>query len=575
MKLIGTFGILPLLMGIFYWWHFHPNDMVSRHSAAFPEDRQNISCSPSDPDFIWMAGNKFMIPLPGTGNHHYPVSTTNDSTQFYFNQGLTMYYSYHFPEARGSFREAARFDSTAIMAWWGRALVAGPGYNFVYSYRIQPAIKPVLEKMNSLLDQAAPKEKALVWALNQRYQKLPDHDSVAYFPAEYTAAMKKLSADYPDDADIQFLYVDAVMLEHPWNFWRNDGQPQSWTEAVVAVCERAMKMSPEHPAGLHYYIHLTEASRQPEVALTAADKLRLAYPGIAHMVHMSSHEYERNGDYSQGVEVNKLADRNLVMYDSLFPGFFRVKHASHYWAVQSYCAMSGAMHREAMDAAMFTRTLLQLSHDNTYDQYLFMLPSFAQVRAGRWAALISDTSVVQADWSYAKILQAFAKGLAFAHTGELRKARGLLDTCYRYQQDSILYVTDDPTNNLPIYGARVASGILEAEILWAGGKRNAAVAAIRRAVATEDSMTYLEPKEWLLPARQYLGHYLMVQKKFAEAAAVYREDLQMNPGNGWSALGLSQALTARGDRAGSDSAKVISMRSFGKADHQPPGSVYP
>ena len=33
--------------------------------------------------------------MPGWGHHFYKVNTNDDSAQFYFNQGLTMYYSYH------------------------------------------------------------------------------------------------------------------------------------------------------------------------------------------------------------------------------------------------------------------------------------------------------------------------------------------------------------------------------------------------------------------------------------------------------------------------------------------------
>jgi len=48
-------------------------------------------------------------------------------------------------------------------------------------------------------------------------------------------------------------------------------------------------------AALHYYIHLTEASRHPETALPYADALKDLMPGVGHMVHMSTHSYQRNG----------------------------------------------------------------------------------------------------------------------------------------------------------------------------------------------------------------------------------------------------------------------------------------
>ena len=40
-------------------------------------------------------------------------------------------------------------------------------------------------------------------------------------------------------------------------------------------------------------------------------------PGVAHMIHMSSHEYERNGYFALGVDVNDRADEDLMRYKSL------------------------------------------------------------------------------------------------------------------------------------------------------------------------------------------------------------------------------------------------------------------
>ncbi|QEM14033.1 hypothetical protein [Mucilaginibacter rubeus] len=63
---------------------------------------------------------KFIQRLPGWGHHSYAITTGNDSARFYFNQGLTMYYSYHMKEAFASFKEASRFDPSAAMTYWGR-----------------------------------------------------------------------------------------------------------------------------------------------------------------------------------------------------------------------------------------------------------------------------------------------------------------------------------------------------------------------------------------------------------------------------------------------------------------------
>jgi hypothetical protein len=78
----------------------------------------------------------------------------------------------------------------------------------------------------------------------------------------------------------------------------------------------------------------------------------------------------------------------------------------------------------------------------------------------------------------------------------------------------------------------------------------------------------------MLPARQYLGAFLLTLKKPKEAEKVYREDLLWNPGNGWSLLGLYQTLKAQQETGELKKLKALYMYSFSEADVVPSGSVY-
>ena len=55
----------------------------------------------------------------------------------------------------------------------------------------------------------------------------------------------------------------------------------------------------------------------------------------------------------------------------------------------------------------------------------------------------------------------------------------------------------------------------------------------------------MEPPFWYYPTRQSLGATLMRAKRFADAEAVYRKDLEGYPHNGWSMFGLAQSLDAQ------------------------------
>ncbi|MBC7829005.1 MAG: tetratricopeptide repeat protein [Chitinophagaceae bacterium] len=558
-----------LIIGLF-------TNSPNKQSRGVAIEDNSIACAPVFEDIDPMADGKFMVVLPGWGNHQYTISTTNDSAQFYFNQGLNMYYSYHAREANASFKEAARFDPDCAMVYWGQALAMGPAYNFAHGYIMRKEVPGVIGKMNTRNANASEKEKDLIEAMNARYSPDSSDKERKNLNAAYSKKMQALVSKYPDDEDITALYIDAVMLEHPWNFWNNDGSPKEWTPELVGLCEGILKKDRQHPGALHYYIHVTEASRKPERALASADVLKDLLPGVAHMVHMSSHVYERNGSYAKGVEVNEKADQDLVYYDSLVKHLNTVslsRHVPHYFAVQSYCALSGAMYSKGMPLAFRTRKSVSPSYQNTYQQYLYMIPVMAWVRMGKWNEILDDKDEAAQDWTYARLLYHFAKGMAYVNTDDIASAKMHLQRMTEKSKDSILNIIDTPFN-CPAQGVFIAENILNGSILFSEKKFNAAIDCFKKAIHMEDSLIYVEPKDWMIPARQYLGAYLMKLKRHPEAEKIYREDLVFNPGNGWSLLGLYQTLKAQGKYGEAAIHRTGYLKSFSAADQIPTGSVY-
>ena len=91
----------------------------------------------------------------------------------------------------------------------------------------------------------------------------------------------------------------------------------------------------------------------------------------------------------------------------------------------------------------------------------------------------------------------------------------------------------------------VANHMIEGELLIAEGKLDPGLEELRAALTLEDALKYDEPPSWMIPLRHTIGANLMHAGRFAEAEQVYRDDLKRLPENGWSLLGLSQALAAQ------------------------------
>jgi tetratricopeptide (TPR) repeat protein len=544
--------------------------------SDIPAIETAISCAPPEADPEAASNGKFMNPMPGWGNHVYAISTGNDSTQFYFNQGINFYYSYHLREALASFKEAARFDSSAAMAYWGQALSMGPYFN-VYTYKMKSGVPLALASMNRHRDNATPREQKLIDAMQKRYSNDTTNADRPRLDRAYAGAMFVLVWEFPGDNDIAALYIDAVMLEHKWDFYTMDRTPKPWTPELVTLCEKILNEEPHHPAALHYYIHLTEASAQPSLALAGADILKDDMPGVGHMVHMATHMYQRNGLFSKGVTVNEDANTAANREDSLAPMLGLGKNnVIHIYAVQSYCAMNAGMYRKGTPIYLRVRDKLLASNpafeQDPYSQWVYMLPTVALVRLGKWDEIL-QVNAPSRQWKYAQVIDHFARGMANVRHNHLPAAKSDLDSLEGNLRDSLLAVRLMPFNT-PAESGNVAANILRAEILFAEGRHDAAIAAFNSAAAAEDALIYREPQQWLIPARQYLGMYLLKLKRAQDAEQVYRQDLDRNPGNGWSLLGLYQSLLAQQKSAEAAAVKAKYLAAFDSCDVNPVASAF-
>ena len=541
------------------------------------KDRISIACAPPPHNDIRPdASGRYAPVFPGWGAYHYSIPTSSDSAQFFFDQGLNMYYSYHLTEALASFKEAARHDSNCTMAYWGQALAMGPYYNS-YFYKMPVEVLSALKQMNEAAVKGTQKEKDLTNAMNTRYSADLADNKRSELNRAYAVALSALIKKYPADADIKALYVDAVMLQHVWDFWKTDGTPKAWTPQLVAYCDDILKTHPAHPAALHYQIHLVEASLHPEKALHNADVLKDALPGVPHMVHMSSHMYQRNGLYTKGVEVNKTASALAQQYDTLASNLkLGVFALTHYDAVGTYCAMNANMYEKGKEMSGHLHDLLLTKYpahlSSTFFQYLYMMPMFNAIRCGKWDEIIAMPEP-DTERHYARLLDNFGKGLALVKQANTTAARQKLEQLQALMKDSALRIRNLPFNSA-IQSAVIAEAILKGELLFAEGKTDAAIRSLEDAVSLEDKLIYREPKEWPIPARHFLGARLLQLKRAAKAEQVYRQDLVHNPGNGWALLGLRQSLAMQ--RKSKEAGKYLAAynRAFATADELPPASVY-
>jgi Flp pilus assembly protein TadD len=92
---------------------------------------------------------------------------------------------------------------------------------------------------------------------------------------------------------------------------------------------------------------------------------------------------------------------------------------------------------------------------------------------------------------------------------------------------------------------QIATHVLAAKIAEAKGDMSVAIEHWKLAVQAQDQLAYDEPPAWPWPVRENLGAALLRSGAPAQAEAVFRRDLELNPNNPRSLLGLAASLRAQ------------------------------
>lgn len=484
------------------------------------------------------------VPLfEGLGNTGREITTSSDKAQRYFNQGLAFLFAFNHDEAIRSFRRAAELDPHAAMAWWGISIASGPHIN-------NPMMSPesarvawdALQRAIKESRNASKTERELITALASRYSNPSPADRSALDRA-YADAMRKVWQRHPRDADVGALFAESMMDLRPWNQWSREGEPEPGTLEVLSTLEAVMALRPRHPLALHLYIHATEASREPGRADAAADRLRDLQPGLGHLVHMPSHTDVRRGRWREAVTANAKAIRADERYRALSPkqGFYGL-YMAHNHHMLAFAAMMIGRRSDATDAVDTMVKAIPPAWADAYapiaDGFLAM-PLEVRVRFGAWDEVLAAPEP-DAKFPFARAMRHYARGVAYSAKGDTRAARK--EQAAFEKARAALPPTSQFGNNKGPDLLALASRVLDGEILYREGKRDAAFVALQKAVVLEEKLNYDEPPSWILPARHTLGAALLDSGRYADAEKVFRDDLVHLPNNGWALFGLGKSL---------------------------------
>jgi tetratricopeptide (TPR) repeat protein len=459
-----------------------------------------------------------------------PISSPNKEAQAFFNQGFQLTYAFAKPEAVRSFREAETRDPACAICYWGEAWAWGSDLNWIMGPDEAPFAFAAIQKAVALAEaHATPIERAFIQAMAVRYVERFDPAKREDQDRAYADAMKKVVDAYPDDLDAAVLYAEALFLLEPRAGARDIAKPS--VAHIVGVLQRALAKDIRHPGACHLYVHVTEATSEPGRAAACAEFLGRSIPGASHINHMPSHTWTQIGRWGDAVRAS------LDAWHSDLKSLVGEAVAIYPWHDLHMLVFAASMDGQGAIAVQAGRDYSRIAKNPIY--LLLTL-----VRFGRFEDILEDLKT-KTPGALSGPAWDFAQGYAKLRAGDRDAARTHLTALLDAANTSTAQFGANPAKKL--FG--VLAGILEGEIALNSGVHPAALAALERAVSIEDSLVWDEPEPLPFSARHWLGAALLETGRAADAETVYRADLKKHPHNGWSLLGLSQALTAQGKPA--------------------------
>lgn len=222
----------------------------------------------------------------------------------------------------------------------------------------------------------------------------------------------------------------------PWQGWRKS-KPTPEIEKALPVLKEVFTRKPKHIGANHYFIHATEESPCPEVALSSANRISELAPAAGHIQHMPSHVYQRIGEYAKATEANYKAlyvDRAYIRQTpetARYPLHY-LSHNLHF--LTDSLSIQGRESEALAAAQELFKNIKKYSVDDynplynqklvqTKDDYFFTVPIWTAIRFNAWDFLSKIKCeealfefFTQRDLSFTKAMQSYGQVLKYLAT---------------------------------------------------------------------------------------------------------------------------------------------------------------
>ena len=266
---------------------------------------------------------RFAKLMGGTGEVHFPVTTTSPEAQKFFDQGVGQLHGFWYYEAERSFRQALHLDANCVMAYWGMAMA---------NVENETRAREIIGKAVKEIDKASEKEQLWIRSLERYFAATQNAE-------ERKAQGRRLERDWEAIAmmDANDLEARALVVYQAWWNSSRRGLDISSPLSLQALADDIFARQPLHPAH-HFMIHLWDAEGHAH-GLPAAAQCGPSAPQIAHMWHMPGHIYtglERWNDAAWQQEASARVDHRHMMEDRTMPDQIHNYAHNSEWLIRNW-----------------------------------------------------------------------------------------------------------------------------------------------------------------------------------------------------------------------------------------------
>jgi len=510
--------------------------------------------------------------MDGIGTASIKITTRSPEAQQYFDQGLNLLHAFWDMEAYRAFREAARKDPTAAMAYWGiyNALAQNP-------QEMAEERVAALKKAVELMPTASDREQYYIRAIRLLAEQGKGR------PA-WVSEMEALIDKYPEEIEAKLLLANS--LSSPASSYLPNGRPREGKMYGRAILQNLLRTHPEHAAVHHYWIHAAENGPRPEEALESAEKLVKLAPNSGHMLHMPGHIYYRLGMYGKA-RVAFLAsldfDLRYMRENSIHPiNNWNYTHNLDYLVAN--CAEEGRY----KEAERYARMLAEIPSDNarlksTGLGYILYGGDTALVRLrmrfGMWDAAAAELErmntgeTVSLSAKYKAAMLAYLKGMSAVGKNDAPVAATQLEALQKISEEMSAARGANASDWYFGHASRVVAVHaldLRGSLASARGEHDNAINLLNEAVEKERDLGYWEPPHYTRPVLESLAAAHMRAGKPADARAAYELMLKMRPNSGFAFLGIARADAKAGDKPKAGESLKRFASSWANADRDLP-----